>query len=223
MATVTVRFFGPARSLTDKDADSIELAVGDTVGSLAGKLAVKFPRLGQAVGLRLAVNRQYVAMDHLLQAGDEIAVIPPVSGGAPIEPVRLIHGSLDIAAILSAQTPQGAGAACQFVGTVRPENGDGKTLEALDYSAYEEMALEQMRAVRQRAIAKFDLIDAVIVHRLGRVNLGEASILVATWSGHRAESFESCRWIVDAVKVDVPIWKKDIWADGSTSWVEPQA
>lgn len=223
MATVTVRFFGPARTLTDRDAESIVLTTGETVGSLAGRLAAQFPMLGQAVGLRLAVNRQYVALDHILKDGDEIAVIPPVSGGAPSEPVRLVHGPLDVAAILSDHAPHGAGAACLFVGIVRPEQGKGQSLVALDYSAYEEMAIEQMRAVRRRAIAKFELIEAMLVHRLGRVELGEASILVATWSGHRTESFESCRWMVDAVKADVPIWKKDLWADGSASWVEPQA
>lgn len=223
MATVTVRFFGPARTLTDKDAESIVLTTGETVGSLAGKLAAQFPMLGQAVGLRLAVNRQYVALDHLLKDGDEIAVIPPVSGGAPLEPVRLVHGPLEVATILSDHAPDGAGAACLFVGTVRPEQREGRSLAALEYSAYEEMAIEQMKAVRLRAIARFELIEAVMVHRLGRVEMGEASILVATWSGHRAESFEGCRWIVDAVKVDVPIWKKDLWSDGSASWVETQA
>lgn len=223
MATVTVRFFGPARTLTERDVESIALAQGDTVGSLAGKLAAQFPRLGQSVGLRLAVNRRYVALDHILQDGDEIAVIPPVSGGAPSEPVQLIHEPLDVAAILAEQTPIGAGAACLFVGTVRPEQRDGRTLAALEYTAYEEMAIEQMMAIRQRAITKFELLEAALVHRLGRVELGQASILVATWSGHRAESFESCRWIVDLVKEDVPIWKKDLWADGSSSRVEPQA
>lgn len=223
MGTVTVRFFGPARTLTDRDSDSIALEAGETVGSLAGKLAVQFPKLGRAVGLRLAVNRQYVALDYILKDGDEIAVIPPVSGGAPVEPVRLVHEALNVAAILAEQSPIGAGAACLFVGTVRPEQRNGHALAALEYSAYEDMAIEQMKAVRQRAIAKFELIEASLVHRLGRVELGEASILVVAWSGHRAESFESCRWIVDAVKVDVPIWKKDIWADGSTSWVEPTA
>ncbi len=209
--------------MADRDSEVIALETGETVGSLAGKLAMQFPRLGQSIGLRLAVNRHYVALDHVLQDGDEVAVIPPVSGGAPSSQVRLTRGQIDSASLLSELAPRGAGAACVFLGMVRPEQRDGRSLTALDYSAYEEMAFEQMKAVRDRAIAKFDLLEAVIVHRLDRVELGEASILVATWSEHRSESFDSCRWIVDTVKVDVPIWKKDIWADGSASWVEPQA
>ncbi len=209
--------------MADRDSEVIALETGETVGSLAGKLAMQFPRLGQSIGLRLAVNRHYVALDHVLQDGDEVAVIPPVSGGAPSSQVRLTRGQIDSASLLSELAPSGAGAGCAFLGMVRPEQRDGRSLTALDYSAYEEMALEQMKAVRDRAIAKFDLLEAVIVHRLDRVELGEASILVATWSEHRSESFDSCRWIVDTVKVDVPIWKKDVWADGSASWVEPQA
>jgi molybdopterin synthase catalytic subunit len=83
------------------------------------------------------------------------------------------------------------------------------------------MATEQLNAIRNRAIAKFDIRDAAIVHRLGQLNLGEASVAVVVVSAHRAAAFDACRWIIDEVKIDVPIWKKDLWADGSDSWVDP--
>jgi molybdopterin synthase catalytic subunit len=83
------------------------------------------------------------------------------------------------------------------------------------------MAMEQMEMIRGRAMAKYDIQDAAIVHRLGRLNLGEASVAVVAVAAHRAAAFDACRWMIDAVKIDAPIWKKDLWADGSVSWVDP--
>jgi molybdopterin synthase catalytic subunit len=108
-----------------------------------------------------------------------------------------------------------------FAGTVRAEVSGDRHLAALEYEAYEVMAAEQLESVRQRALKSFAILDAVIVHRLGRLELGETSIFVVVASGHRADAFEACRWIVDAVKTDVPIWKKNIWTDGKTEWVDP--
>jgi molybdopterin synthase catalytic subunit/molybdopterin converting factor small subunit len=223
MAKVTVKFLGPARTLTGEPSAQFDLAAGETVGALAGRLAEKYPSLGAAIGVRLAVNRHYVPLDHALADGDEVAVIPPVSGGGPDQPVRLVREAIDVAQLVAGPAPAAAGACDLFVGTVRAEQRGAKPLAALEYDAYEDMAIEHMTAIRARAIERFGLVDAAIVHRLGRVELGEASIAVAAWSGHRAEAFEACRWIVDAIKTDVPIWKKDLWADGSTSWVEGEA
>jgi molybdopterin synthase catalytic subunit len=114
-----------------------------------------------------------------------------------------------------------AGAVATFAGTVRAEDACNRQLLALDYEAYEEMAVTRLIDIRKRAIEKFTLLDAIIAHRLGRVKLGEASIFVAVVSAHRVEAFDACRWIVDQVKTDVPIWKKDVWSDGSTTWVDP--
>ncbi|MBI5764981.1 MAG: molybdenum cofactor biosynthesis protein MoaE [Planctomycetes bacterium] len=114
-----------------------------------------------------------------------------------------------------------AGALATFAGTVRAEDDCNRQLIALDYEAYEEMALSMMRCVRDRAIEKLGVLDVFIAHRLGRVKLGEASIVVGVVSAHRVASFDACRWIVDQVKIDVPIWKKDVWSDGSAEWVNP--
>ena len=222
MAQVHIKFFGPARDIVGASAIQQEIFPNETVGMLAGKLADTYPKLGQSLGLRLAVNRSYVPLSHPLADGDEVAVIPPVSGGSPSAPlVLLVRSPIDHQAIFQQLNSPQSGAVASFLGTVRAEENAGTTLAALEYSAYDDMAVEQMQAIREAAIRNFHLINAAIVHRLGRLKLGETSIAVACVSAHRAEAFDACRWIVDAVKTDVPIWKKDIWANGAENWVEP--
>ena len=135
--------------------------------------------------------------------------------------VRLTHDPIDAQALAADMHNQDAGAVSTFIGTVRADESDGRTISALDYEAYEEMAQEQMEVIRKRAGEQFEILDAAIVHRLGKLNVGEASIAVVVVSAHRVAAFDACRWIVDAVKTDVPIWKKDVWADGTSSWVNP--
>lgn len=221
MAEIVVKFFGPAHELAGVGEVSLELKDGETLGGLAGVLAERYPKLGAALGLRLAVNREYAALDRVLCAGDEVAVIPPVSGGAGSQRVLLTREPIEVGEIAAELRDDGVGAVASFVGTVRSDTSDGRRLCGLEYHAYEAMATEQMEAIRERAMAKYDIRDATIVHRLGRLNLGEASIAVVAVAAHRAAAFDACRWMIDAVKIDVPIWKKDIWADGSVSWVEP--
>jgi molybdopterin synthase catalytic subunit len=201
----------------------IEMEIEDsqTLGTLAGLLAERYPRLGVSTGIRLAVNRTFVALDHPVRNGDEIGVIPPVSGGAPDACVRLVRETIDVDALMQQAGAAGCGAIATFSGLVRPETSGEKSLTALDYESYEEMAHSQLAEIRGRAIAKFGLIEAIVVHRLGTVPLGETSIAVIVSSAHRAEAFEACRYIVDAVKADAPIWKKDVWSDGSRNWVDP--
>ena len=221
MPKLTIRFFGPARDIVGGSSMSLDVDEGETVGSVAGRLAKEYPRLGAALGIRLAVNRAYVPLNHVLSEGDELAVIPPVSGGAPAPRARIMYDPIDIGAVIAELQANDAGAVVTFSGTVRAETQDGKPLIALDYQAYEEMAVEQLDAVRVRAMKQFDILDAAIVHRLGRLDVGAASIAIVVASAHREPGFDACRWIIDAVKADVPIWKKDIWADGSQTWVDP--
>ncbi|MFQ5412080.1 MAG: molybdenum cofactor biosynthesis protein MoaE [Phycisphaerae bacterium] len=224
MPEIVIRFYGPARDLAGEEALPIEIDAGQTVGDVAGVLAERYPKLGAALGIRLAVNRAYVALDQVLADGDEVAVIPPVSGGAPLPRVALTREAIDTDALADEMRRDEAGAIATFVGVVRADTSeDGKTLSALEYHAYEEMAVEQMQAIRRRAGERFEILDAAIVHRLGRLDRGEASIAVIVVSAHREPAFDACRWIVDAIKTDVPIWKKDVWADGSNGWVDPTA
>jgi len=140
-----------------------------------------------------------------------------------MERVALVHKPIDMDALARPLHRPEAGAVVTFAGTVRAESDGGRTLSALEYHAYEEMALDQMRAIRDKAGGRFEILDAVVVHRLGRVALGETSVAVVVVAAHRPEAFDACRWIIDMVKTDVPIWKKDIWSDGTTTWVDPLA
>ena len=120
-----------------------------------------------------------------------------------------------------------AGGIDVFIGTTRAEtHADGRELVALDYEAYPEMALSQMRDLARRARARWPVVRLALLHRVGRVAVGQPSVVVAVACPHRAEAFEACRWLIDTLKAEVPIWKKEVWADGSGTWVAgsvPQA
>jgi len=137
--------------------------------------------------------------------------------------VWLTRAPIDTGAIVAALHRDDAGALCTFEGTVRIEaRDDGAGLAALDYSAYDEMATEQMHDLRRRAMRQFDILDAALVHRLGRMSPGETSVAIVVSAAHRAAAFEACRWLIDNIKIDVPIWKKDVWDDGRASWTPPE-
>lgn len=222
MPNIIVKFFGPARDLAGIDQQTVAVDPGETVGTLAGRLAKENPRLGALMGTRLAVNRTYVPVNHVLVDGDEVAVIPPVSGGAPMPRAALVKDPIDMATLSAEVQRPDAGAIVTFAGTVRAELSGCKPLLALEYHAYEQMALEQMVAVRDRALKSQAALDAIVVHRLGHLKIGEISIAVAVSAAHRPAAFDACRLIVDLVKADVPIWKKNIWADGQGDWAEPK-
>ncbi len=221
MPQVTVFFFGPAKDLVGAESVRLDISNAETVGMLAGRLAESYPRLGRTLGARLAVNRAYVALDHVLADGDEVAVIPPVSGGSGQAAAMLTREPIDLDGMVRSLSRHDAGAVTVFCGTVRAETEEGKRLTALEYHAYEEMAIRQMEDIRDKALREFAILDAAIVHRLGKLELGTASIAVIVASEHRAAAFDACRWIVDAVKLDVPIWKRNVWTDGSADWVDP--
>jgi molybdopterin synthase catalytic subunit len=134
--------------------------------------------------------------------------------------VRLVREPIDLAA-LQATTP-GDGAVCLFVGVVRNQNG-GRPVLHLEYEAYEEMALPQMEEIEAETRRRFPVTDVRIVHRLGRMEIGEASVAIAAASPHRSEAFAACRWAIDTLKARVLIWKKEFYADGA-AWLEgPEA
>jgi molybdopterin synthase catalytic subunit len=124
-------------------------------------------------------------------------------------------------AVASVMSPS-AGGVDVFLGTTRAEKSDkNHVLAALDYEAYREMALEQLRDLAQRARQRWPIVALAILHRIGRVKLAEPSVLIAVSTPHRADAFEACRWLIDTLKAEVAIWKKEIWDDGSGSWVDP--
>jgi len=216
---VRVVSFGPLKTLFAKGGDWCELSEGESVGGLLAKLLEEGRVDAEALSCAaIAVNQEYAASEQTLKDGDEVAILPPVSGGSS-ESVALVREPIDLAGVQAAIKAGGDGAVCVFDGIVR-DNTRGRATQHLDYEAYEEMAVKQMRELREQAIAKFGVREVAIVHRLGRLVVGETSVLIVVASAHRGAAFEACRWVIDTLKKTVPIWKKEqfvdgaVWADG---------
>jgi molybdopterin synthase catalytic subunit len=211
--------FGPLKAVFAEGGEWRELQTGESVGGLLALLRAE-GRVSEAA-LRtaaVAVNRDYVKPEYVLGDGDEVAILPPVSGGAG-GLVALVRETIAADAIVRAAKAGADGAVCVFDGIVR-DNTRGRATLHLDYEAYEEMALKQMELLRAEAIEHFKVRDVAIVHRLGRLGVGETSVLIVVVSAHRGAAFEACRWVIDTLKKTVPIWKKEqfvdgaVWADG---------
>jgi molybdopterin synthase catalytic subunit len=153
----------------------------------------------------------------VLHDGDEVALLPPVSGGTSRH-VEIVDEPIDADAIVRAIKAGSDGAVCVFDGIVRDNTRGRKTLH-LDYEAYREMALGQMHKLADEAVTRFGVRDVAMVHRLGRLQVGETSVLIAVASAHRAQAFEACRWLIDTLKKTVPIWKRETFADGAV-WAD---
>jgi molybdopterin converting factor subunit 1 len=217
---VKVLFFGMLKEMLSSDSQTLELPQGATVDAVLGhyrELLPTQPKLWSA--LAIAVNQNYAQASCLLHEGDEVALLPPVSGGTPAPIVALVKEPIDSAS-LAAEVKQGEdGAVVVFDGIVR-NNTRGRRTLFLVYEAYEEMALRQMRELAAEAIAVHGARQVALVHRLGRLEIGETSVLIAVSSAHRAQAFAASRWLIDTLKKTVPIWKKEhfedgeVWADG---------
>lgn len=134
--------------------------------------------------------------------------------------IQIVETPIDHAALTERVRTPLAGAVCTFLGTVREMTGDRRTL-ALDYEAYPEMALRKLAGLEEEARRRWPIHDLAILHRVGRLELGEISVAIAVSCPHRNQAFDACRWIIDTLKDVVPIWKKEHWADGSEEWVHP--
>ena len=135
--------------------------------------------------------------------------------------MRLTHDCIAAAELVSLVAHAGCGGIVSFEGIVRAEKSTSGSLEALEYSAYDEMALRWLDRIRAESLAKFEIHEAAIAHRLGRLAIGECSVAIVVAAAHRAAAFEACRHIIESIKKDVPIWKKELWSGGETRWTEP--
>jgi molybdopterin converting factor subunit 1 len=223
---IHVLFFGILKDLAGCTGESLDLSEDATLNDVLQHYEQAIPRELMA-SLAIAVNQQYASPHVRLRQGDEVALLPPVSGGSTERPaspgasahVAMASGVIDTAALLKAMQQPEDGAVVVFEGIVRSQTRGRRTLY-LDYEAYEEMALKQMEELAERALADFKIRDVAIVHRLGRLKIGETSVLIVVASAHRAAAFDACRWLIDTLKRNVPIWKKEhfedgaVWADG---------
>jgi molybdopterin synthase catalytic subunit len=164
-------------------------------------------------GLLYAVNRRYADRDHPLADGDEVALIPPVSGGA----FRLTDAPIDLDAVVAEVADEGAGAIATFVGTTR-NNARGRTVLYLDYDAYAGMAEEVMAEIAADLERRYDLCKIAITHRVGRVEIGEASVAIAVSAPHRGDALAACKDAIDTLKATVPLWKKEVY-EGGEEWI----
>jgi MoaE-MoaD fusion protein len=218
---VTVLFFGVLKEMLSSESQTLDLPPGSTVDTILEhyrELLPQRPKLWST--LAIAVNQSYAVKGCLLRDGDEVALLPPVSGGSN-SLISLIKEPIDSAS-LAAQVKQGEdGAVVVFDGIVR-NNTRGRRTLFLVYEAYEEMALRQMQVLAEEAVAVHGVRQVAMVHRLGRLEVGETSVLIAVSSAHRAQAFEACRWLIDTLKKTVPIWKKEHFEDGAV-WADGEA
>ena len=229
---IRVLLFGVLKDIFHRSHDVLELPEGATVEKVLDRYRKESP--GQSAlwkSLACSVNQQYVPASHVLQEEDEVGLLPPVSGGSGTttarphatssesEHCKIVLTPIATNAILSQIKCGEDGAAIVFEGIVR-NNTRGRRTLFLDYEAYEPMALQQMEALALQALECFKIRDIRIVHRLGRLEIGETSVLIAVASAHRGAAFDACRFAIDTLKKTVPIWKKEhfvdgaVWADG---------
>jgi MoaE-MoaD fusion protein len=182
----------------------------------ASSVAEVWPALGlgdEPAGLLYAVNQEYAEHDQPLADGDEVAVIPPVSGGS----FRLVDGRLDLGAVIAEVADEQAGAIATFQGTVRRQSR-GRQVIALEYEAYEGMAEKVMAEIAEGVTARYELCEVSIAHRVGRCEVGEVSVAIAVSAPHRQDALSACRDVIDELKERVPLWKKELY-EGGEEWL----
>lgn len=220
---VRVLFFGTLRDVMGKSSDSISLPDGADLSQLLERFTRDKAAIAALVpSLAIAVNEEYATRDMKLHDQDEVALLPPVSGGKGELSGRhceIVREKIDTQGIADSMKRGEDGAVVVFEGIVR-NNTRGRRTLYLDYSSYETMAIKQMDALVNEAISKYSIDQAWIVHRLGKMDVGETSVLIVVTSGHRGAAFDACRFLIDTLKKTVPIWKKEhfedgaVWADG---------
>lgn len=206
---------------------TLELRDAATVADLLQQLAATHSARDLR-GIAIGVNAEFATASHVLHDGDEVALLPPVSGGSPASApdetnnqpvvVELVREWIDSERHIDDAKSAEDGAVVVFDGIVR-NNSRGRSTLYLDYEAYEKMALRQMRELAEQARNRFAVRRVTLIHRLGRIEIGETSVLIVVASAHRAAAFEASRWLIDTLKQTVPIWKKETFADGAV-WAD---
>jgi MoaE-MoaD fusion protein len=226
---IRVLLFGQLKDIVGRQEDLLELTPGSRVEAVVARYSKDFPRFESLAGsIACSVNQEYASVSALLREGDEVGLLPPVSGGVETESKKseelrsthcaIVREAIDVREIRKDLEYPEDGAAVVFEGVVR-NNSRGRRTVFLDYEAYEPMALNEMEKLVQAALEKFKVRDVSVVHRLGRLGIGETSVVIAVASGHRAAAFEACRWLIDTLKKTVPIWKKEYFEDGAV-WAD---
>lgn len=215
--TITVRLFGTYREKVGEKLVTLELPEGATLRDAWEALVARYEGLASfhhsIVG---SVNAEYSALSTPLQFGDEVAFIPPVAGG---DHFAIVEQPIDEGTLRRAVADPGAGAVLIFLGTTRNQTGD-RAVEYLEYEAYEPLALRQMETIAAEIRQRWpDVKGIALVHRVGHLEIGEASIGIAIATPHRVQAFAACRYAIDRAKESLPVWKKEVW-EGGEEWIE---
>jgi len=206
---ITVKLFAGLRERAGENERDLELDAGARVADVWTPLG-----LGEEPeGLLYAVNKEYAAADRRLSDGDEVALIPPVSGGD----FRLAADPIDVGSVIAEVADQQAGAVATFLGTTRARSR-GRSVLHLEYEAYEGMAEKVMEEIADTLRERYELCRIAITHRVGRVGIGETSVAIAVSAPHREHALAACKEAIDTLKVDVPLWKKEVY-EGGEEWI----
>jgi molybdopterin synthase catalytic subunit len=217
---VTALLFARLREQAGGDRFMLELAGGSTVADAYAELGRLHPALdSRRESVRAAVNQEFAGWDRVLAEGDEVAFIPPVSGGSDAGVLfELTDRPLDARRLEAAVARAGAGAICTFTGVVR-DNSRGRETIRLEYEAYPGMAESQMRAIATEISERWPEARVAMAHRTGVLEIGEASVVVSVSCPHRGDAIAACKWGIDRLKETVPVWKKEFFAGGEV-WIE---
>ena len=214
---VKVRFFALYRERAGISHLDLELAQGSSVSHMVAEVRRMFPALAPpSVDIAVGVNSEYAGPDTVLSDGDEVALIPPVSGGEAM--IQITDAPIDPAETTAKVRKDTNGGVVTFLGTTRLF-AEGQKVLYLEYEAYPQMALKEMEKIRLEIQAEWNIEDIAITHRIGRVDIGEISLVVTVASPHRKEAFLACHQAVDRLKERVPIWKKEFFEGGQHHWV----
>lgn len=232
MIQVRVLAFGMLKDVLGEQI-AVEMPEGATVADLLSEVACRNPR-AKLAGIAVGVNSEYAQASRPLHHGDEVGLLPPVSGGTAsadsgsvedgakeFDSIQLTREIIAAEQLVRAAKRGEDGAIVVFDGIVR-NNSRGRMTLHLDYEAYEEMALRQMRELAAQARERFGIRRVILVHRLGKLVVGETSVLIVVASAHRGQAYEASRWLIDTLKKTVPIWKKETFVDGSV-WADGEA
>lgn len=213
-----MKLFAVCRERAGKDRVRVVVGAEATVARLLEALAEAEPALAPVLpASRVAVNQAFAGLDQIVRAHDEVAVIPPVSGGSGVMLAEVRSAPVTLEEVEAAVRAPSAGAVCGFVGMVRDHTGE-HGVTALDYEAYTEMAEKLLRTIGGEVCERWPESRVAVLHRVGHLEVGEASVAIAVSSPHRAEAFDGCRHVIERLKEDAPIWKRERRTDGSV-WV----
>jgi MoaE-MoaD fusion protein len=222
---VRVLLFGQLKDILGRREDWLDLEPGSKLSAVTSYYSRQFPQFQTMAGsLACSVNQEYADGSAELREGDEVGLLPPVSGGKTgtqelkREHCALVRTPIATAAVAESIKAAEDGAVVVFEGIVRNHSRGRRTL-FLDYEAYESMAINEMQRLSNAALEQFKIRDLRLVHRLGRLEIGETSVLIVVASAHRPAAFEACRWLIDTLKKTVPIWKKEYFEDGAV-WAD---